>query len=272
MVNGASMVKMMQSTILLCLVALASCRRPDAEVNFVPGADQIKGRLEIFKHYGEVIIVGTLSGLTEGLHGIHVHEKGDLSDGCRAAGGHFNPFNRKHGAPSDKERHVGDLGNIVAGYDGVANVFIRDAVISLDPTSPAYISGLAIVIHAGADDLGRGGNEDSLKTGNAGGRSGCGIIHLTRQQVFHVPPRPVQQVPQPVQQVPQPVQQVPQQGYQVPQPVHQLPQPVQQVPQQGYQVPQPVHQLPQPVHQLPQPGYQLPHSSYQLPQSGYQQQ
>lgn len=244
MVNGASMVKMMQLTILLCLVALASCRRPDAEVNFVPGADQIKGRLEIFKHYGEVIIVGTLSGLTEGLHGIHVHEKGDLSDGCRAAGGHFNPFNRKHGAPSDKERHVGDLGNIVAGYDGVANVFIPDAVISLDPTSPAYISGLAIVIHAGADDLGRGGNEDSLKTGNAGGRSGCGIIQLTRQQVFHLPPRPVQQVPQPVQ----------------------------QVPRQGYQMPQPVHQLPQPGYQLPQRGYQLPQSSYQLPQSRYQQQ
>ena len=34
----------------------------------------------------------------------------------------------------------------------------------------------SFVIHEGIDDLGRGDNEESLKTGNAGGRMGCGII------------------------------------------------------------------------------------------------
>ena len=36
--------------------------------------------------------------------------------------------------------------------------------------------GRAIVVHAEADDLGLGGNEGSLRTGNAGGRVGCGVI------------------------------------------------------------------------------------------------
>ena len=35
-----------------------------------------------------------LSGLTANMmHGFHVHQNGDLSNGCRGAGGHYNPFN-----------------------------------------------------------------------------------------------------------------------------------------------------------------------------------
>jgi len=33
-----------------------------------------------------------------------------------------------------------------------------------------------VVIHAGKDDLGKGGDEGSLKTGNAGGRVACAVI------------------------------------------------------------------------------------------------
>ena len=55
---------------------------------------------------------GTVAGLKPGAHGFHIHEKGDLGNGCMNAAAHFNPHKMMHGAPDDSNRHVGDLGNI----------------------------------------------------------------------------------------------------------------------------------------------------------------
>ncbi|XP_069192291.1 superoxide dismutase [Cu-Zn] isoform X2 [Procambarus clarkii] len=167
-----------------------SLMAPAAVVDLVPGSNQISGRLEIHRSYNGLVFVGTVYGLTPGKHGFHVHEKGDLGDGCKAAGGHFNPFKKNHGAPEDLERHAGDFGNVVADYQGVASIYVSDNHVSLDPSSQSYIGGLAIVVHAGVDDLGRGGNPESLKTGNAGARSGCGIIQVVQAPAYQ--PRPPQ--------------------------------------------------------------------------------
>ena len=42
------------------------------------------------------------------------------------------------------------------------------------------IVGRSVVVHAGVDDLGRGGFDDSKTTGHAGGRVACGVIGVTQ--------------------------------------------------------------------------------------------
>jgi hypothetical protein len=63
---------------------------------------------------GPTKIVGDISGLAEGLHGFHIHEFGDTTNGCMSTGPHFNPNGMTHGAPTDEIRHAGDMGNVTA--------------------------------------------------------------------------------------------------------------------------------------------------------------
>uniref|UniRef100_L7M6Q6 superoxide dismutase n=1 Tax=Rhipicephalus pulchellus TaxID=72859 RepID=L7M6Q6_RHIPC len=121
-----------------------------------------------------VVITGEITGLQPGAHGLHVHSYGDLTNGCNSTKGHFNPMHKDHGGPEDRERHVGDLGNIKAEADGKARVYITDSMISL--VGHHNIIGRAMVVHANPDDLGKGGTNESKTTGSAGPRLACCVI------------------------------------------------------------------------------------------------
>jgi Cu-Zn family superoxide dismutase len=70
------------------------------------------------------------------------------------------------------------LGNIRADFDGVARISVVDRLISLHDAGRHPIGGRSLVVHDKPDDLGRGRHQDSLKTGNAGGRLGCCVITI----------------------------------------------------------------------------------------------
>lgn len=45
-----------------------------------------------FKQEGDKCkIKAEIKGLTKGKHGFHIHEYGNLKEGCKTAGAHFNP-------------------------------------------------------------------------------------------------------------------------------------------------------------------------------------
>lgn len=108
---------------------------PDRAVSvLIPMGDSgVTGVVYFTKEGKSVHVSGTVTGLKPGEHGFHVHQFGDVTstDGL-SAGGHFNPENKMHGKPDDKERHVGDLGNITAGADGVAKIDIKDSMLELE--------------------------------------------------------------------------------------------------------------------------------------------
>ena len=114
---------------------------------------------------GEVEISANFKGLTPNQKfGFHVHEFGDCENKALRAGGHFNPWDKKHGSPEDQEKHLGDLGNLHS--DDKGQVFYS-AVIE---GKVKNFLGRSAIVHALPDDF------TSQPTGNSGDRIACGII------------------------------------------------------------------------------------------------
>jgi Cu-Zn family superoxide dismutase len=55
-------------------------------------------------------------------------------------------------------------------------VYIEDRLVKL--IGATSVIGRSVVVHADVDDLGKGGHELSLTTGNAGARVACGVIGI----------------------------------------------------------------------------------------------
>ena len=159
-------------------IALFSTKYIKGDIRFHQ-CDKTNGTLVLFN----------LSRMTPGkIRACHIHKYGDESDGCKSLGSHWNPDNTNHGyinlsipysniTTNHVESHAGDLlNNIKADKNGNFKFRYIDHRLNLRGNVNNSKFGRSIVIHDGVDDLGLGGDAESLKTGNAGGRVACAII------------------------------------------------------------------------------------------------
>jgi len=177
--------------------------------------NRIEGNIKLtqFRNYTHFKI--NLSGMKPNtIHAIHIHEYGNLSKGCHSSGGHYNPKNVDHGFQSPY-KHVGDLiNNLKSDSRGNVNITFNDSMVKVtdvigraivihDLADDYGLQGVIInnsivpykclplqILQKLVIDRGyykknnlpskailiRKLNNESLKTGNAGGRMACAII------------------------------------------------------------------------------------------------
>ena len=127
------------------------------------------GTVRAWQTAGGISFHVTASGLSHGVHGIHVHPIGrcDPPD-VASAGTHWNPMGRQHGLNNPQGPHAGDLPNVTVAANGVL-----DQTVVLPNATMAQLldaDGASILIHAGADDY------VSQPSGNSGAKIACAII------------------------------------------------------------------------------------------------
>ncbi|MDT2047129.1 superoxide dismutase [Priestia aryabhattai] len=191
----------MKTIVMKCCVSavfllLAACGlgqgHQHSQEEYQPAAEVNKGSIapltvELMNTKGAKVGIATLTeekngvrikieakGLTPGRHGFHIHEIGkcEVPD-FKTAGGHFNPYDRKHGFKNPKGPHGGDLPNLEADERGTIKAETFASLVTLEegkPNSLLDVDGSSLVIHAGPDDY------ETDPAGNSGDRVICGVI------------------------------------------------------------------------------------------------
>jgi Cu-Zn family superoxide dismutase len=152
----------------------------DAALVRPTSAGTAEGTARFYEMDDELRVAVSLRGLDPGAHGIHIHQNASCADAdtdndgqleaAGAAGGHWDPVDTdEHGAPAEEmdDKHAGDLGNIDVGADGMIE---STFTVPNFPADEYDVSGHALVVHAGRDDL------ETDPAGDSGTRVGCGII------------------------------------------------------------------------------------------------
>jgi Cu-Zn family superoxide dismutase len=139
------------------------------------GVDKPIGQINISESKQGLMFSPTLSDLSPGLHGFHMHENSSCEPGEKegakvaglAAGGHFDPLNTKqHGGPLG-EGHLGDLPALDVDQNGKVS-----QAVSVPRLKLTDVLGRSLVIHGKGDNY----SDQPLPLGGGGARIACGLI------------------------------------------------------------------------------------------------
>jgi len=165
--------------------ALTIAQTPQSHASHAAARAEIKGKgisgtAEFAEHMqsGSMMVELSLSvtGLTPGKHGVHLHAVGKCEPDFTAAGGHFDPGPASNTDPdANHPFHMGDVPNLVVGPDGKGAMKIMTTRVTLSegPLSVFDEDGTAIIIHGNEDK----GTTGAPKSGVSGGpRVACGVL------------------------------------------------------------------------------------------------
>lgn len=144
------------------------------EITLEPKSEtDVKGIVQFTEVEGIVSMEAKITGLSEGEHAIHLHEKADCSsaDGT-STGGHWNPTSEPHGKwGAESGYHKGDIGNFNANAQGEGTITFatNEWCIGCDDEKK-NILGKAVIVHQGTDDF------TSQPSGAAGTRISCAAV------------------------------------------------------------------------------------------------
>lgn len=164
---GALAVVLVASVALAQDGTVAVADLQDAQGNPVGTAEFVEGP------DGVAITVDVQGGVEPGVHGIHIHETGNITPDFQAAGGHFNPTDAQHGFEDPQGPHAGDLENIVVAEDGTASYqTVNDRVTLAQDAENSLLDGdgSALIVHSQPDDY------MTDPSGSSGDRVAGGVV------------------------------------------------------------------------------------------------
>jgi Cu-Zn family superoxide dismutase len=156
-------------------VTTTTAQAVGARADLVDGQGRALGQVTFTEAGGRVVVDASLRGLPPGFHGFHIHATGKCEPPFTTAGGHLAIGDQGH--PS----HAGDQPVLLVLADGSAE--LRFATDRYRLTDLLGAEGRAVIVHAAADNYGNvpsryapAVDENTARTGDAGDRSGCGVI------------------------------------------------------------------------------------------------
>jgi superoxide dismutase, Cu-Zn family len=155
-----------QGTVEMAVLAQATLEGKSGE--------NVSGLARFSVDHGVVTMDLSLTGVPPGIHAVHLAENGDCSAmDASTTGEHWNPTRAAHGRFDTPPYHLGDIGDLHSGDNGVASLVFATEEWSIGTGMINDVIGRAVLIEHDKDDF------RTQPDGASGAHIGCGRIEAT---------------------------------------------------------------------------------------------